>query len=160
MWLFNKLKAQKLKIKQLENALVNVRLNDGTEWIELKNENRICYEKIVKLNKKLEITTINRDIAIEQRLADWQRIKDLEQRESDLCEQIGLQFTQNDLGQSKFQIERAKFEDENQKLTIRILEVEKERDYYENYSYYVGTEIICNRIPLKYYSWMSKKGSI
>ena len=160
MWLFNKLKAQKLKIKPLENALVNVRLNDGTEWIELKNENRICYEKIVKLNKKLEITTINRDIAIEQRLADRQRIKDLEQRESDLCEQIGLQFTQNDLGQSKFQIERAKFEDENQKLTIRILEVEKERDYYENYSYYVGTEITCNRIPLKYCSWMSKKGSI
>ena len=33
----------------------------------------------------------------------------------------------------------------------------KSPDWFEEYSYYVGTELTCLRIPLKYGPWLTKK---
>lgn len=63
-----------LKIKQLQNALTNIRLSDCEAWTKLKRD--------------LEVTIINRNIAIEQRTADWERIKDLEKENENYSERV------------------------------------------------------------------------
>lgn len=91
------------KIKQLKNTLVNVQLNDGgvraglhREIYSLKGKLSLSAERIkileVQLNavvkngnnavveqgrlkKLLEMEIVNREIAIEQRVTDWQRIR-------------------------------------------------------------------------------------
>ena len=41
------------------------------------------------------------------------------------------------------------------RLADRFIEEKLDEPYYEDYSYYVGGEITCGRMPLKYGSWIA-----